>query len=107
MFCPPIYVGQSADALQLKKKHANTQNTRKLRIHLHQIDNTCGAFRKRTENTNKTTKYINEQQLKFGKMYKYKKCKVSLCSSEQRQKRRPVMSSHADLCQRVTYRSLE
>ncbi len=36
---------------QLKKTHANRRNTRKIRKHLHQFDNTCAAFRKCSANT--------------------------------------------------------
>ncbi len=54
---PLVQQPTRANTQQLKKTHANRQNTCKLRKHLHQFDNTYTAFRKCTENTETRSKY--------------------------------------------------
>ena len=47
---PLLWWPTCANALQIKKTHANRQNTSKLRKH-HQFDNSCAAFSKHAANT--------------------------------------------------------
>ncbi len=68
MWVPDVRWPTGTNAQQLKKTHANRQNTSKLRKHLHQFDNTRRAFRKHTN-----TGFSNTKTLQIQKRCKHRK----------------------------------